>query len=584
MKVFEAVAETLVAHDVTDVFGLMGDGNLRLIPHLTSQLGVRVIGTRHESAAIAMADGYARMSGRVGICTVTQGPGVTNALTALISARKARTPLVLLAGNTPNAVPGLPQDCDQDALFAAAGVPVQSFGATTAAADVAAAIELALTRPGPVAISMPTDVQDEQYSGPSVAEVLGDRGWTATSPEPDQVPGTPMPRVGNLTSSRGTSPPRGEPDPGGGHADSRALDLAVELLRSAQRPVVLAGRGAIRSRAKQQAVALADRIGALLATSLPGKSWFDDHPWSVGICGGLATPLGAELIADADVVVVLGASVNSFTNKAGHLFRPPTQLIHVDIDPEAIGAYTPAEVGLVGDAATTAAALLDRLPATTTGYRTPEIRRRLDTFDLATAHEDASGPDGLDPRTVCARLDALLPRRRSVVTDGGHFCGFPAGYLSVPRPDAFAFALDFGAVGLGLGTAMGAAVGSPDRLMVLAIGDGGLMMSLGDLDTAVRARIPMLILVFDDRAYGAEMHFLRMLDLPDEQSLFASVDLAGVAARLGAQAVLVDSIDALDDLAARAADLTGPLLAHIPVNRNVRAEWLEEAFARVLEG
>lgn len=549
MKVYEAVARSLVDHGVTDVFGLMGDGNLKLIPHLTSAHGVRMYGARHESAALAMADGYARMTGRVAVCTVTQGPGLTNTITALISARKARTPLVLLAGDTPLGVRGLPQDCDQAAVFAAAGVPVQPFRAETAAEDVAAAFTAARRMPGPVGLSMPTDLQDQEHTGAMpVVDVEGDRRPPV---EPDEA----------------------------------QLAAALARLRDARRPIVLVGRGAIHAGARAEAIALADQLGALLATSLPGKSLFDDHPWSLGICGGLATPLGVDLLADADVVVVLGASVNSFTSKAGTLFRPPTELIHVDADPAAIGAYTPASIPLVGDARITAARLTAALSddgVARQGYRTEEVRQRLDTFDLGAAHEDESRPEGLDPRTVCARLDDLLPRQRSLVTDGGHFCGFPAGYLSVPEPSAFAFALDFGAVGLGLGTAMGAAVGRSDRLMVLGIGDGGLMMSLGDLDTAVRYRIPMLILVFDDQAYGAEMHFLRMLGLPDAESLFDTPDLAAVARSLGAQGMRIDALDDLPDLAAACTALEGPLVAHIPVNRDVRAGWLEEAFARTI--
>ena len=547
MKVFEAVAQTLVDHDVEVVFGLMGDGNLKLIPHLTSNHGVRMVGARHESAALAMADGYARVTGRVGICTVTQGPGLTNTLTALTSARKARTPLVLLAGNTPLAVAGLPQECDQEAVFAAAGVPVQRFTAATAAQDVADAIAMAQRLPGPVGLSMPTDVQDELHEG-------------ALPGRPEQV----------LT---------GEP----AEPDADQLAAAVARLRTAERPVVLAGRGAIHAGAKHEAVALADQLGALLATSLPGKSWFDDHPWSLGICGGLATPLGVELLLDADVVVVLGASVNSFTSKAGTLFRSPTELIHVDTDPTAIGAYTPATLAVVGDAGVTAARLRDALaqdgPAGE-GYRTDAVRRRLETFDLGSAHDDESKPGALDPRTVCAQLNELLPSDRSLITDGGHFCGFPAGYLTVAEPSAFVFALDFGAVGLGLGSAIGAAVGQPDRLTVLGIGDGGLMMSLGDLDTAVRYQIPLLIVVLDDGAYGAEMHFLRMLGLPDEQSLFATPDLAAVATAMGAEGLRIDSLDELPQVTTAAQNLRGPLVVHVPVNRDVRAGWLEEAFAR----
>lgn len=550
MQVYEAVAATLVNHGVGDVFGLMGDGNLKLIPHLTSTYRVRMFSSRHESAAIAMADGYARTSGRIGVCTVTQGPGVTNALTPLISARKAGTPLLLLAGDTPHGVPGLPQDCDQAALFAAAGVPMLPFRAESAATDVAAAISLALATPGPIALSMPTDVQDQMA------------GTDPTSPDPAARVLADAPLVPDVT----------------------AIAAAADLLSRAERPIVLAGRGAIRADAHDAAVALADQVGALLATSLPAKSFFSTHEWAIGVCGGLATPLAVELIAAADVVVVLGASVNSFTSKAGTLLSGNTKIIHVDASAAAIGAYNPTAVGIVGDATVAAeqlrTALMARAPVA--GYRTEQVRRRLDTFDWASAHVDAADETGLDPRSVCARLEQLLPVERSVITDGGHFCGFPAAYLSVPDPSAFVFALDFGAVGLGLGTALGAAVAHPERLTVLGIGDGGLMMSLAELETAVRYEIQLLILVFDDRAYGAEMHFLRMLGLPEDESLFPEVDFQAVSESLGMSAVRIDRLDQLPAMVETCRDLAGPLFVHIPVTQNVRAGWLEEAFARTV--
>ncbi len=560
MKAWEAVAAALVDEGVTELFGVMGDGNLKLVPHLREAHGVRMLAARHESAALAMADGWARTSGQVGVCSVTQGPGLTNTLTALVSARKAGTPLVLLAGDTPHGVAGLPQDCDQQAFLAAAGVAVQPFSAATAAADVAAAFALARRTPGPVALSMPTDVQDED-----VPEAHAARGAAAAPP--------PSTDGADLAADGPTV------------ADEAALDAAVALLREAQRPVVLAGRGAIRAGAHDAAIGLADAAGALLATSLPAKGWFDGHPWSVGICGGFASPLGAELIGDADVVVVLGAGVNSFTNRAGALLHAPTRLVHVDVDPAAAGRYTPAEVAVVGDARLVAQALRERLEQSggregQEGYRTEEVAQRLRTFDHGAAHTDEGTDGALDPRTVCAMLEHLLPSERQLVTDGGHFCGFPASLMSVPEPSAFLFSLDFGSVGLGLGSAIGAARARPDRLTVLAIGDGGLMMSLGDLETLVREDVPMLVLVFDDGAYGAELHFLRMLGIPEETSLFTTPDVVGLAEAVGAQGVRIDRLDDLKGLAAACEDLTTPLIAHIPVSRDVRAGWLEEAFAR----
>ncbi len=567
MKAFEAVADALVAAQVDVVFGLMGDGNLRLIPHLTHEVGMRVVGARHESAALAMADGYARTSGKVGICTVTQGPGLTNTLTALVSARKARTPLVLLAGDTPTAVRGLPQDTDQDAVFAAAGVPVQPFAAATAAADVAAAIARARAESRPIGMSLPTDVQEAEHGGQTRPAGTGP---VAPGPAgPDSAGAEPAPsRAGGASA----------PDPA-------ALRQAADLLWAAERPVLIAGRGVVRSPGgREAAVALADHTGALLATSLPAKSLFAGHPFDLGIAGGFSHAVAAELIRDADVVVAVGASVNHFTSRGGTLFGRGATLVHVDADPGALSAYTPAALGVVGDAVAVLEALLADVRQRgepRAGYRSPALAARIAAHRRADEFADASGDGVVDPRSLCEALDGLLPDRRVLVTDGGHFCGFPAMHLRVPDPGAFVFALDFGAVGLGLGTAIGAALGRPDHLGVLAIGDGGLLMSLGDLDSAVRAHVPLLVVVLNDAAYGAEMHFLRMMGLPDEDSLFATPDLAAVARSLGTDGLSVRSLADLDAVADRLADgLVRPLVVDCHISRDVRAAWLEEAFAR----
>ena len=385
MRVYEGVAQTLVDHGVDVIFGLMGDGNLKLIPHLTSQLGVRFVSSRHESAGVAMADGYARVTGRVGVCSVTQGPGLTNALTPLVSARKARTPLVLLAGDTPLGVPGLPQDADQEALYAGAGIPVQRFTAETGAADVAAAITAALALPGPIGVSMPTDLQDQELDA---ALSTG-------------APATASPGMAAMAGSTFGGAP-----PGGQLAGGRGPAARGAAAGDPRRP------GAIQSGAREALIALADQTGALLTTSLPAKAWFAGHPWNIGVTGGFATPLAAELVRDADLVVAFGASVNPFTSKAGTLFRAPTKLVHVDVAPTAIGAYTPAHLGVMGDARATAQGILELLadePARE-GYRTAAVRDRQDTFDFADAHVDASREGAAsDPRTACARLERLLP-------------------------------------------------------------------------------------------------------------------------------------------------------------------------------
>jgi thiamine pyrophosphate-dependent acetolactate synthase large subunit-like protein len=169
---------------------------------------------------------------------------------------------------------------------------------------------------------------------------------------------------------------------------------------------------------------------------------------------------------------------------------------------------------------------------------------------------------------------------RTLVVDGGHFMGFPSMEIPVGDPSRYVFTLDFGSIGLGLGAAVGASVAHPGRVTVAAVGDGGLMMSLGELDTAVRYALPLVVVVYNDEAYGAEMHFLRMSGIPDGESRFATPPLDAIARSMGAEGHRVTTLAELEALRPRLAEATGPILLDCRVTDRVRAAWLEEAFQR----
>ncbi len=538
MKVYEAIAAQLRSEGVGAVFGLMGDGNLKLIPRLAHE-EIPFYGSRHEAGAVAMADGYARTTGQVGVGTFTQGPGLTNALTALVSARRGKVPLVVISGDTALSVVGLPQDIEQAPFFAACDVPVQPVRPDTAHADVAEAFRRARDERRPIALNLPTDLQEED-AGDAV-----------------------------LPSQPTATAPAGE---------IAGLDAAVAAIAAAERPVIIGGRGAVSAGIRDELLALGDRVGALLATSLPANSWFRGHPYAVGIAGGFATDLGRQLIGEADCVIAFGATLNHFTSRGGTLFSKDATIVQVDLDEAAFGRYVPTEVGVVGDVGVVARALTEKLD-TATGFRTDAVRAQI--AEHAAATPDDSDDRGIDPRALSREIAALLPDQRQLVVDGGHFMGFPSMDIPVDGPDRFVFTLDFGSIGLGLGAAVGAAVAHPDRLTVTAIGDGGLMLSLGELDTAVRYKLPMLVVVYNDESYGAEMHFLRMSGLDEKESRFETPPLDAVARAMGADGMAVRSLADLEGVAPLLAEgLDRPLLLDCRITDQVRAVWLEEAFAR----
>jgi thiamine pyrophosphate-dependent acetolactate synthase large subunit-like protein len=543
-RVHAALAESLAALGTDTLFGVVGSGNFRLVEHLTARFGAAYWWARHETAAVTMADAWARVTGRTGVCTVHQGPGLTNALTGLAEAAKARTPMLVLAGDTATTAVSVNQDVDQDRLARAVGAGAERIrSAETAVRDLVRALAGAQAERRPVVLSLPIDLQELECAPANAAALL---------------------------------PPRSTPTRPAEAATRRVADLVEQ----ARRPLVVGGRGAVLAGARAPLEAVADRIGALLATSAPANGLFAGNPFSLGISGGFATPVARDLIARADLILAFGASLNRWTTRHGDLLAPDVRIVQSDRELSAIGAHVPVAEALLGDAAEAARALAEELDRR--GVRMPGFRADVDRDALRQGGweiDDESTADTVDPRTLMLELERRLPPERTVATDAGHFQGWPPLHLSVPDPQAFVFTQAYQSIGLGLATGIGAAIARPERLAVTVVGDGGAMMSLGELDTAVAHGLALLVVVMDDAAYGAEVHHFESLDVRTELAVFGERDFAAVASALGARALTVRSLADLDrrlDNWLGAPD--GPLLLDCKINRNVRAEWAREAF------
>jgi len=545
MRVTEAVAATLAGLGADTVFGVVGSGNFHVTNALISG-GARYIAARHEGGAACMADGWARTAGRTGLLTVHQGPGLTNAMTGITEAAKSRTPLLVLAADVAAAAVRSNFRIDVAALASAVGaVPERLHSPASAAADTARAYHTAAGQRRTVILALPLDVQggDCDLQPPPAAPVLGPVA------------------------------------PAAGAADALAGQLAL-----AKRPVFVAGRGARVARAGPDLERLAGACGALLATSAAARGLFRGSPWDLDVSGGFASPLTAELIGAADLIVGWGCSLNMWTMRHGALIGPETTVVQVDDDPAAIGAHRPVQLGVLGDVAETAraalAALGDRF-ASGPRYRTDDVRGRIERQvrwrDVPYADETGDGL--IDPRTLTIALDDMLPVQRTVSVDSGNFMGYPSMYLAVPGADAFCFTQAYQSIGLGLPSAIGAAIARPDRLTVAALGDGGALMSVSELETVVRLGLPMLIVVYDDEAYGAEVHHFGPDGHPLDTVRFPPADLAGIGRGFGCDAVTVR----------RPADLgpvqdwldgprERPMLIDAKVTSGQGAWWLEEAF------
>jgi thiamine pyrophosphate-dependent acetolactate synthase large subunit-like protein len=358
--------------------------------------------------------------------------------------------------------------------------------------------------------------------------------------------------------------------------------VADALLR-AERPLIVAGRGARESAARESLESLADMLGALLATSAVANGLFSGNPWALGISGGFASPTAAELIARADVVLGAGVTLNMWTTRHGRLLDPGASVIQIDHDPDAIGAHHRADLALVGDVAESARALIaeiGRREYQGSGWRSPELAERIRAGAWQTSpFEDASTHTCIDPRALSLALDGLLPLERTVAIDSGHFMGYPAMYLRVPDERAFVFTQAFQAVGLGLATAIGAAVARPDRLTVAALGDGGALIGLSDFETVARLGLRMLVVIYNDSAYGAEVHHFGPHGHPLDLVRFPDVDFAALGRAVGLRGATVRRVADLSVVSdwLRAGGTPG-LVLDAKVVPSVVAEWLEEAF------
>ncbi|MBC7589633.1 MAG: thiamine pyrophosphate-binding protein [Salinibacterium sp.] len=545
------VALTLARH-VSDVFGVMGNGNAYFLDALEEQTSATFTAVRHEAGGVVAADAYFRAGGGIAAATSTYGAGFTNTLTALAEAVQARVPLVLVVGDEPTSGPRA-WDVDQIAMASAVGARTYTVGRADAAATTIIAIEHALAYRTPAVLAIPYDVAAFE-AGP--------------------VPEVTEPRL----------PAPLEPD---GPFTAASIRDAAAALSRAERPFLLAGRGAWLAGAGGDLGELADATGALTASTALGRGVFPDSGHDLGVTGGFGAEDAMQLVREADVAVVFGASLNQFTMRFGELFSPGTRVIQVDTAPAAthphVGAY------IRGDARVVARALVAELRVL--GTSSTRWRDRVDaTAARSYPRGGDSAPDGrLDPRSAATRIGELLPVDRVVVSDGGHFIGWANMYWSVAAPDRMIMVgTAFQSIGLGFASVPGAALARPTSTIVLTTGDGGGLMALADLESAIRAAGGRgLAVVWNDAAYSAEVHLYARRGLSRDPMMIPEVNFAGLADAVGAEGVIVRELADLDRLADWV--LTPPaerrfLLLDLRISGDVVAPYQEEIIRVNLKG
>ncbi|MCY7307604.1 MAG: thiamine pyrophosphate-dependent enzyme [Rhodoferax sp.] len=323
--------------------------------------------------------------------------------------------------------------------------------------------------------------------------------------------------------------------------------------------------------------ALAERTGALLVNALKAKDLFRGNPYDVGILGSSSHSVARRYIEQADCVIAIGVALNSLTMSSG-IALPPVPLIHVDAARTNIGRWWHADVAVVGDAKLVTEQLTAALPARSDEekpWHTAAVRAELAAFEHTQDFQIAHTARTVDPRVFTLELSRMLPENRHVVYDGGNFMANWA-YLSVPNPGHFTHSLDSGSVGLGIGTAIGVARGQPERTVVLLIGDGGMLMSMGEIETIIREDLPMIVIVMNDAAYGAEVHILKGQNLPPAKAEFFDVEFAPMAAPLGFDCHTIRSMDDLKKIESLLAKPDGPIFIDCKINGDVIAPFITE--------
>jgi thiamine pyrophosphate-dependent acetolactate synthase large subunit-like protein len=515
-RVFDILARAFAQESVGTCFALLGDANMNWAARLAEQ-GCRMIYVRHEHCAVAAAMAFARKSGTIGVATVTCGPGLTQVMTALPAAVRARLPLVIFAGEAPLKSGWYNQAIDQAPFVRATGAAYHSLHwPERMPVAVRDAFVQAQRERRPVVLGVPFDLQEQAWTG---AETL---------PPPSR---TLLPRLSPL-------PPH-----------PKDLEQAAAVIGAARRIVIMAGLGAVEAGAGPACRALAERCDALLATTLPARGLFHDDPFSLGVAGGFSSEMARACFAEADLVIAVGCSLAQHNSDAGKLW-PNASVLQVDIDPLSVSqGRVAAQSHMRADARLGVEALVAALPARAPEWRSASLAEQLRTTS-ADGERFEIEPGLHDPRDVVAALEAALPLEWEMVNSSGHCSYFFAHMPSRPH-ERFLTIREFGAIGNGISFAMGVAAARPERPVVLFDGDGSLLMHVQELDTIRRHGLNILIVVMNDGAFGSEVHKLRAEGLPLSGAIFGRADLAGIARGFGLGGETIGDLGCIPEMVSR---------------------------------
>lgn len=492
----------VIAQRVERVFGLIGNGNVDLVSTLTSQ-GFPFTGVRHEVAAVTAADAYFRATGKLAVATATYGAGFTNMATGLAEAQLARIPMVVIVGDAPT-TGRRPFDIDQQTVTVGLNIPVVTIDAHNAASAIERAFDMAEDGQEPVVVMVPYDLSDAPV----------DTVAAESSYEPIAQP----------------------------VASDGQLSRIAQALVAAKSPLIVTGGGVVRSKTGPVARQLGDAVGAVFMHSLTASN-VTGSEHCLGIAGGFTPEYKLPAVRAADMVLILGATSNSFQTRKGALFGT-RNVYRLDLSDKWNLTLPDADTvfGDLTDALPRLLAAVEALQPQRSTYRDQLVGFfEADPLD----QEPFYGSDQkLNPRYAADRLNTILPTNRQIVVDGGHFMTWIAERVDIPDPGSLiAVGTAFQSIGLGFGSAVGASVGSPEKFTVCISGDGGGQMALADLATFIDQTDHGAVIIFNDAAYGAEIHQYAVLGADATAMYLPHMDFAAIGQAMGATGITVDTVE-----------------------------------------
>ncbi len=538
----EAFVETLAAHGVTDVFGIVGSAFMDALD-IFEPAGIRFISVAHEQAAGHGADGYSRASNRPGVCVAQNGPGITNFVTAIAAAYWAHSPVVMITPQTGSMGIGKGgfQETDQMPIFEKiTKYQVQVNRHERMAEHLHRAFTIAMAERGPVQVNIPRDL------------FYGDADYNIQKPL-------------HIERSAG---------------GRQSLEAAAKALAGAKFPVILAGGGVIMADGSGPLLELAEYMDAPVVSSyLHNDSFPASHRLACGPLGYQGSKAAMKIVNRADVVLALGSRLGPFGTLPQHdmdYWPKDAKVVQVDIDHRMLGLVQEVEVAVHGDAgaaATEILAMLKNMDVVSAGNRDErlaEVAKQKEEWGGELTEWSSSDADPMAPRRALRELEKAMPDDAMVTTDIGNICSVANSYLNFDRPKSMFAAMSWGNCGYAFPTAMGAKVASPDRPAIAYVGDGAWGMSLAEIMTCVREDIPVTAVVFNNGQWGAEKK--NQIDFYDDRYVGTNLTnpcFAEVSKAMGGGGIVVDSPDEVGDALNEAANSGKATVLEIMVNQEL---------------